>query len=385
MLADAGRHLLQNPAHLQEAIHLTETAVAGLRDSPALGHIRLLALDRIGANPALSQEVDRLIAVTEKDACFQSILRDFLFARPDLWIINPLTYHKFLWENTPTTLTARLDSFRQTKTIPVGLNRIQARIKSVRPEEEDVNLELTDPEFTRRLVWGFLVRNYMRLLIFAAREIREKGQAADLTVEDHQILSLADENNNFITVDISPVQKACEDGRNVVILDTHAGFTIHSDLRLLTFGLPISVISAAPPVTDTPEMFNIATEGPDLQMRFLKLMKLMKTGQRIVRVFPDGGAGDVKSLDLLGIPVKVGQGAATLAWRGKADTFFPTSRWTGSKIHITFQAGPQASRDTSRSRFEEKMYEFYLTQWRNIVQGPPENMALIGGFWYCFQ
>jgi len=378
VLANAGWRLAHNPAHQQEAIHLTETAAAEFKDSPALGHIRLLALSRIGAEPGLSHEIDRLITATEKNPRFQAILRDFLLARPQLWDSNQLTHHKFLWGGA-TTLTAQLDIFRQTKTIPADLHQILARLKSIRSEEE-----VADPEFTRRLVWGFLTSHYMRFLSFSVRKIHTTGRTSDLTAEERHLLSLKDEMNDLITVDNSPIQKACESGRNVVILEAHAGFTIHRAPRLLTLGIPISNISTGASVIDTPMKFDIATAGPDVQLRFLKLIKLMKAGQRIVRIFPDGGEGDRKSLDLLGIPVTVGQGAETLTWRGKADIFFPTSRWTGSKFHTTFQAGPQASRYTSRSHFEQAMYKFYLAQWRNIILGPPEDMAPIGGFWRFF-
>jgi len=379
VLANAGWRLSHNPAHQQEAVHLTETAAAEFKDSPALGHIRLLALSRIGAGPELSHEIDRLITATEKNPRFQSILRDFLLARPQLWQSNSSTHHRFIWGTAATTLRAQLDTFRQTGAIVVGLHQIMTRFKTIRSEEE-----VADPEFTRRLAWGLLVSYYLKLIRFCAGKIHAKGPTADLTVEERQLLSLTDEMNDLITVDLSPLQKACESGRNVVILEAHAGVTMFDTLRLQTLGVPISTISAGTATIDTPMKFDIAAEGPDVQMRFLKLIKLMKAGQRIVRVFPDGGAGDLKPLDFLGIPVTVGQGAATLAWRGKADIFFPTSRWTGSEFHITFQAGPQASRYTSRSNFEEEMYEFYLAQWRNIILGPPEDMAPIGGFWRFF-
>jgi lauroyl/myristoyl acyltransferase len=89
---------------------------------------------------------------------------------------------------------------------------------------------------------------------------------------------------------------------------------------------------------------------------------------------------------VFGRPVKIGRGAAMLAYLGKAATYFATSQWAGSGFTFSLQPGPLASDYDSIEKFEDAFGTFYARCFEKIVLGPPEDMVPVPNmFWQSLE
>ena len=90
------------------------------------------------------------------------------------------------------------------------------------------------------------------------------------------------------------------------------------------------------------------------------MVKVLKTKPYRMSVFPDGRAGgDRRAFTLLERQVSLGLGASSLAWHGRAATFFVGTRWRGvDAIEIYIGPGPVADASGDREAFDEAFHAF---------------------------
>lgn len=233
------------------------------------------------------------------------------------------------------------------------------------------------------MLWGKTSFEYLKFIRRLAREIGTKQAYGNpLSADEVSVLSLSNQVvTTIIPPDLTLLEQARDSGHSIVIVEAHAGTTMLSNLGIPRLGMPGSVITQGAERSADRKDFNINTSEKDVQMQLLKLTKLLKKQQRLVRLFPDGPAGDHLEFDLFGRSIKIGQGAALLAYHGRAATFFAASRWDGNHFQLYFRPGPTVLESEPREVFNTSFYEFYLDCLRRIVSGAPEDMGLDGGFW----
>ena len=379
IVATAAKSLLADPSRLREAVYLTEQARADQTDSASLAHIRILALAQMGARAKLIAEIDRLLAQEPPDARLQEILHGFVRNRKMTGAIAQRAQnHGWLWGDIPQDLGQQVRLLQPSeKSIALAPKQIDF-LYGLRNEGG-----LARADFSRRLLWGVAALQYIKFINHSTVGIRNNQPLGrPMSAEEVGVLALFNQIETVVlSPDLHPLEQARSEGRSIVIVDAHAGKTLVSNLGLMRLGLPITIVSAMTRQSIDPRNLNINTSGKDVQTTFLKLVKLIKNQQRLVRLSPDGGAGDVREFDLFGRTIKLGQGAAMLAYHGRAATFFASSRWDGVHFQLSFKPGPVAMESQPREDFDREFYEFYLGHLRQIVSGAPEDMGINGGFW----
>ena len=384
IVAGAAKALLADPERRHEAVYLTEQARADQTDSAALAHIRILALAQLGDRARLIAEVDRLLAQDPPDRRLQEILQQFATNHKLVaYIAARSANHTWLWGEMPATLRGYLSSLQPNN---AALGSISQRLIDFTFEQRS-DRQMTPEDFYRRLFWGARSFAYLKFLRHSTAHIHaEQKSGKPLSGADHKVLALFDEINSVVIApDLRPLQQARDAGHSIVIADSHAGTSLVSNLGTAALNMPGSLISTKAGYSWDPRNFNIATSGPDVHTQFLKLTKLLKKEQRLVRIVPDGGEGALLDFELFGRPIKLGQGAASLAYHGRAAVFFVHSRWDGHHFNLSFKTGPVASPNQTRPAFDAAFYDFYLGCLREIVSGAPEDMGLNGGFWRFFR
>jgi hypothetical protein len=379
IVATAAKSLLSNPMRLREAVYLTEQARPDQKDGAALAHIRILGLAKLGEGPLLMAEIARLTALEPPNPALRDVLKGF-DARKTLKAAfqQRAENHRLVWGDIPDDLAAHVRSMPERGLSARVPDRLIDFLFKLRPEEERDRAGFID-----RLAWGMEAYYYMIFIVKCAlklRPISEEGGV--LTDEESRVFALFQQIPDFVcTPDLTPLHEARASGRNIVVVEAHAGMAMLNNLDIVKIGMPVSVIAQLEVPAKEHDHFNIAASGDDVQTRFLKLMKLLKRQQRLVLVFPDGAAGEVVELDLFGRPVKVGRGGAMLAYHGRAVTFFVNSRWDGMRFRLSLVPGPEATGDTPREVFEAEFHQFYLDRLKDIVMSAPEDMGVGGGFW----
>ena len=379
----AARSLLADPKLLREAVYLTEQAREDLTDNVFMAHIRILALAQLAEHSRLIAEINRLLALEPPDPQLRGILHDFVKKRNLFGAIEQRAQnHVWLWGEIPSNLTDRMKSLDPSE-MPVKIAPRQIDFLCRLRKDRD----LSHAEFTRRLLWGVAVFRYTAFISHCSTKIdaaRDRGEA--MSNDEVQVFALFNQIDSVIhPPDLSPLERARDEGRSIVIVEAHAGTSLLSNLGLPALGMPLSIVSASAKQSADPRNFNIATSGNYVQADFLKLVKLFKKEKRLVRLSPDGPAGDSLEFDLFDRTIALGQGAATLAFHGRAATFFCTSRWDGIHFQLGFKPGPVAGDFQQREDFERAFYDFYLGCLKDIVLGAPEDMAINGGFWRFLQ
>lgn len=113
ILAEAGRILLADPAQYAAAIHLTRTAAPDLADSPALAHVRLIALGRLQRISELIAEVERLADLAPVTPNMSFVLKSVTAAfRLRLSLMPTVALCQAIWGDLPENLLQKLESLR---------------------------------------------------------------------------------------------------------------------------------------------------------------------------------------------------------------------------------------------------------------------------------
>lgn len=374
LLAEAGRMLLADPAQYAAAIHLTLAAAPDLADSAALAHVRLVALWRSGDRQGVIAEADRLLCLPTIAPVGRRVLRNSL-RRWNLEQLLP-TRVEHLADFWPDIAVAKLDPIAAVQVdgpFPL-IDRIGSIVAEMQRRQPD------DVDFLNRMRWGCQVHRYM---VFAqqlaigilAKPLHQRSPLEADALAIHDAMKA-----RVLAPDPKPLLDCIESGRSAILVQAHAGMATVSGLGAVD-GAPYSAVSIFAPPARRPQDFNLSTGGPRVTLEFAKLARLTKTAPRIVRIFPDGAHGDAMEISVCGRPIKIGRGAASLAFLGKAATFFSYSSWTGAHFEFNLISGPIASEYQQKDEFEHDFGVFYAKCLEEIILGAPEDMVPKSGFW----
>lgn len=316
------------------------------------------------------QEIEsRHASAPELDA----LVSEMKARRPDVWTISdygeygsldaPLVevMESFYDRDSPDLRTAR---FADALIAQRGLSGVEAAT------------------FRKKLYWGAHTRNYFKFItsLINARKITDDPMSHD------QIARIEELHKQRSALVVLPepgaLTRAKEKGRTVLLAHAHAGAAAGWAVFVRKLGMKSLLFSANSETGDKPLMHRLSTRSNGA-MNFMKAVKMIKRDQHLVRIFPDGGdGGDRIPVDILGCSLDIGAGAGTLAWHGKAATFFGGARWrSDGKLELYLREGPAVDDGTDRETFEAEFAKFYATMLEEIALGAPEDIVGKGGIW----
>jgi hypothetical protein len=381
VLAEAGRVLLAEPAHPAAAIHLTQLAVPDLADTAALAHVRLIALWQMGLRDETIAEAERILSLRSHPAAERRALTSTIRR----WNIErriPARIERLpdFWPDIAAAIAdpaATLDTEERNLLTPAQFEWLCAL------------RGLTDQgaiaDFRRRMCRGAELSRRLRFTRQLTRKIRRGQTVPGFGEDEARLLALMDRLDSLRCLpDPAPVFAACAEGRSVLLVMAHAGMVLGNGNLMPDRDFPCTTISHGPipPNPARPQDGHVSTGAADAPLAFARLAKAMRKGPRIVRIHPDGPDGETTALPLLGRQVRIGRGAAFLAFHGRADVYFINSHWNGQVIAFDLLAGPRAVDHADRGSFEQAFNAFYASRLAQILLGPPEDMVPDGGFWH---
>jgi len=224
------------------------------------------------------------------------------------------------------------------------------------------------------------------------REAYLRGHAAEhllqalsrMRAEDGPLRRLRHQLREMIVpFDPAPLIAAQRAGHGVLFARAHAGFGIFHPVRHPALSLPDAFVGRNQNPVRGQSGVNLATTSA-APRDFLRLVKAVRRAPHQITIYPDGqDGGERRAFALLGTRVSLGMGVATLAWHGRAATFFTGTRWQDGTITLTLEPGPVAP-EMSRDAFEEAFHAFYLDRLAAIALGPPQDVVRQGGVWRAF-
>uniref|UniRef100_A4WY52 Uncharacterized protein n=2 Tax=Cereibacter TaxID=1653176 RepID=A4WY52_CERS5 len=373
VLAVAGR-LLLNRELRSEVVDLTRHAVPALTDVPALAHLRLVALWQLRDRAGTVTEASRVLALPGLPQAGRRALRQSVRQ----WGIEGELVEtvESLLDFWPDPEAALADPFAQVphEAPPPWLERMGSAILRLRGDDP------SDAAFMGRFTWG---RELFRRAVFltrVARTLNESGHPLSPLEWTHMALH-AELQRRILPPDPAPLLSCIAEGRSAVIVQAHAGVSTAHQLGLPLGEVGLSHISRNAAPASRPQDFHLATGAPGAAIEFTKLARMMKKTPRIVRIFPDGGMGEKTEVSVLGKPVPIGRGAAHLAWLGRSAVFYCGSHRKEGTFGFSLVPGPVAADYADAASFERAFNAFYAARLEEIVQGPPDEMMVGGGFW----
>lgn len=281
------------------------------------------------------------------------------------------------WGPIRSSFDAALADLRIESAKTVELARQAHALMVVRQERV-----LSKDEFIAKLAWGRVAGDF---LLFLSRFntgwlLWRKAESQSSDVK--QIMALAEEAKRmFAPGDMSAIHRRRDEGRSILFAEKHAGCTTFRQQFLNKVGLPDTLVAANSPTRfDLSGKIAVGLRG-DFRKDFMKLVKIVKRNQRLIRIFPDGPAGEQRETPFLGTTVPIGLGGEMLAWQSNAAVFSTGSTWRGGRLSMTVAEGPVVDRDADREVFEEAFYSFYAAELEKVALGPPEDVANKGGIW----
>lgn len=285
-----------------------------------------------------------------------------------------LADHLREWGPVPRSLDAALADIRTDHVRTDNLRDLNRALMTVRAETT-----LSAQEMEDRLAWGRAVGDYM---FFLARYRGANAERADLNSDERRIVALADAvEAMYQPADMGAFLARRDEGRSLLVAENHAGSTSFNRRILLRAGLPDTLVAGNSRTDlETHDAMKLGVRG-DSSRDFLKLVKILKRQQRLIRIFPDGHAGERRSMPFLGTTVSFGLGAATLGWHANAAVFTSGSSWRGGRLGMVLHEGPLVDKTGEREAFDDAFYTFYADTLRAIALGPPEDIVGHGGIW----
>lgn len=286
--------------------------------------------------------------------------------------------HHREWGPIAPSLDAALADLRTDHVRGAGLTDLTQALMVARGE-----VTLSEQELEDRLAWGRAAGDYM---FFLARFRGRNAQRTDLSNDERQLIALADEVEKiYQPADMSAFFARRDEGRSLLVAENHAGSTSFNRKILRRSKLPDTLVAGNSRTDlETHDAMKLGVRG-DSGRDFLKLVKILKRQQRLIRIFPDGHAGERHEMPFLGTTVSFGLGAPTLAWHANAAVFTSGSTWRGGRLSMTLLEGPlvdkTSGKDGDREAFDEAFYIFYADTLRAIALGPPEDIVGHGGIW----
>lgn len=358
----------------REVLALTSALGSDLSTQPRLVRMHALCLESLGSRDELS----RFLAEDVDEAVLPDHLAETLFMmRLRLGINVSTSDYRRYWGEPSADIGAALTNLPVERFMTNKNAALTTAVLAIRGEGS------ADHEaFARRLAWGTAAQKYLQILARLTKLLRQRqNRGLALDDEEKQILVLGQQSRDLAEPCDTAAFRAVTPGRSVLLSRAHAGInTALAELDKQT-GLELILITAnaRTRLASDGEM-RLGTRG-DFQTGFLKLVKTLRRSPRLIRIFPDGNAGEQGAFELLGRKVQLGLGGATLAWHGQAATFFAGTCWQGTRIQPYLRVGPVADHAGSREDFEAAFHEFYLDCLKDILLGPPEDMVGAGGIW----
>lgn len=355
----------------REALHLLRAGPSAWADRPEAAGPLVHALLSVGRADELLVEMQRLRSLRgSDDPHVQRLLAALRTPATASRLTDVAAAHDSLWGAFLPDLGAKLSSLSDLD--PRGAAISESLVENLHALRSD---GMDPAEFRRRLAFGWFAVGYLAFL----RRAREVPDPPDAPGRRLALRRLAGQIPQIVTLQgTDPLASA--EGRSVVLALSHTGVVALASLAGRISNLPRSIVALRTQVDE--RSLNVATGDPDATRQFLRLAQALRTERRIVTIVPDGGAGDTHAVEVLGRPVPVGKGAATLAFRGRAATFAARSRWTGRGFEVQILPGPVAEDD--RGPFEEAFYRFYADHLEQILLGPPEDMGPVAGVFDTF-
>jgi len=237
-------------------------------------------------------------------------------------------------------------------------------------------------EFRRGLDWGRAVQDYLTFLMFYTAP--DGGPPADAGGADNAAIhALAGQIRDLVVLpEPNPLVAAAATGRGLVLTSAHTGLPLLAPRIMRPAGLPLFGISAQAPTDLTSTFAKTLGAHGNFHNDFLKAVKLLRREPHLCQLMPDGGVGEgLVEKPFMGSILRLGPGAAVIAWQTRAAVFFFSTRWQDGKLHIYVRTGPVAEKGGDRAAFETAFYDFYLGCLEEVVMGAPENMTPGNGFW----
>lgn len=285
------------------------------------------------------------------------------------------------WGPVPGSLEMALADLRTEAAFTDDLDQLCHALMVARKERV-----LSKQEMLAKLAWGRAAGDFLFFLSRFRSAMTRKGKNVTLSAAQKQIVALADEAERmFGAADLSAMHQRRDEGRSVLIAEKHAGSTAFNRRVLLSVGLPDTLIAGnSPTKLDTDGPIRLGLRG-DFRKDFMKLVKIVKKQQRMIRIFPDGPAGERWEMPFMGTKVSFGLGGPMLAWHSNAAVFTSGSTWRGGRLSMTISEGPVVDRSGpdggDREAFDQAFYTFYAAELEKVAMGPPEDIVCRGGIW----
>lgn len=379
VIRQAAQRLMLQGNRPEHVVAITKHADPTLSDNPDLAGLRCRALWQIGRLRSTIPEINRLMRPGGRREDVLPVLRDFV----DAYALHHRIAacpddHEWIWGEISEDLRAkitRLESAKVSNLLP------GKTVDFLYHHRNDITM--SKGEFIERLNWGASAQKYVRYLHKCASHIsaqRVLGKA--ISERDLKILALRNQIPALrMSPDLFEINTACRNRKSIVVLMAHAGLLGIPDALFRTTGLPLTTMSRRAGNSEIPGNFNISSQDENIALKFLTLIKMMKKQPRLVRIFPDGADGDTIDATVFERKIRIGRGAASIAFHTGAATFFSTNRWTGTGIAHDMIPGPVREDGMSAEDYQSLFCRFYAGCLEGVISGPPEDIGDdIGGF-----
>ena len=283
--------------------------------------------------------------------------------------------YRRLWGAPGTSLRDALGNMPQLKKPNRQVERLADALIHLRRTPSNEQQPLRD-----HLLWGARAVTYYRSVILIDKALKLSGKP--LTAEGAMISDLAAQAvESFQTPDLTDVLARRDAGHGILIATMHAGPQLHNKAMIEEIGLPDTLLIANQRVDRKAKNGLKISAKVSGHLGFLSAVKAVRKEPRLIRLFPDGPMGERVERQVLGVPVKLGVGAAVLGWRGNAATYVLRCEWQDMRPVLTLVPGPVADKSADKERFETTFLDAYAAQIEHIATGPAENIGGRGGVW----
>ena len=379
VFANAGGLLMRRAARADLALALAESAIGLKRDTMHLRGMRLEAMARLVPQDQLIAEINRLADWARQDIGQKPILqRCFIRMSRDKRLPSIAATHDVLWGDSAGDIFGILGSASLRSGPEITTRALRDLLIGISA------LPVSDPvDFGRRIDWGRRAVAYFRFLSGAIL-LQTLDPDQSIAPGAARMKALFDQSKSLQTGgDLTELRQARDAGHSIIVMQSHSGPSFYLKGAFEALNMPSSFVHQIRLPNEAPGDFNICTSDlATLPLEFVKLAKLIKSEPRLVRIFPDGGQGDdATTISVCGCSIKIGAGAATLAHLGRSALFFAASRWRDGKIELDITRGPVIGATMNREETGQVVAKFYAEGLQRVLQGPPEDFGMSGGFW----
>lgn len=182
------------------------------------------------------------------------------------------------------------------------------------------------------------------------------------------------------------VTEALAAGRNVILMGYHGNsppMLGPINRYIADHQIPTIIVGNAAERRTPPGGLYIHTLAPDFVVQFAKVAKALKTGgPRVITIMPDGGiGGSFRTFDLAGAKARMGLGAASLAFFGKAKGFLCHPHMVGDRIACRYLPCFDVSAEDSKEAVSDHLTAAYRDGFISLLRGDPACFGLAGNYW----